>query len=124
MNAGPKPSPATIVPMKRATAVPVWIEASVTKAPTNKATQPPSTTVEGSRLASTAEAKAPRPVSRKIKTPPQTRLLECSNSAARDGPSDRYTPARAHRSEEHTSELQSPMYLVCRLLLEKKNYNM
>src|SRR5437762_9827858 len=26
----------------------------------------------------------------------------------------------ASRSEEHTSELQSPMYLVCRLLLEKK----
>src|SRR5437764_1791428 len=26
----------------------------------------------------------------------------------------------AARSEEHTSELQSPMYLVCRLLLEKK----
>src|SRR5437879_13870821 len=29
----------------------------------------------------------------------------------------RFPPAR---SEEHTSELQSPMYLVCRLLLEKK----
>src|SRR5437879_13383763 len=28
--------------------------------------------------------------------------------------------AGAQRSEEHTSELQSPMYLVCRLLLEKK----
>src|SRR5437762_13697275 len=28
---------------------------------------------------------------------------------------------RWNRSEEHTSELQSPMYLVCRLLLEKKN---
>src|SRR5437762_9667447 len=28
---------------------------------------------------------------------------------------------RCNRSEEHTSELQSPMYLVCRLLLEKKN---
>src|SRR5437762_9055522 len=28
--------------------------------------------------------------------------------------------ARRWRSEEHTSELQSPMYLVCRLLLEKK----
>src|SRR5437762_10653164 len=28
---------------------------------------------------------------------------------------------RSSRSEEHTSELQSPMYLVCRLLLEKKN---
>src|SRR5437762_10353433 len=29
------------------------------------------------------------------------------------------SPGR-RRSEEHTSELQSPMYLVCRLLLEKK----
>src|SRR5437762_13717759 len=28
--------------------------------------------------------------------------------------------ARGVRSEEHTSELLSPMYLVCRLLLEKK----
>src|ERR1022692_3329272 len=28
---------------------------------------------------------------------------------------------RARRSEEHTSELQSPCNLVCRLLLEKKN---
>src|SRR2546425_6217363 len=27
---------------------------------------------------------------------------------------------KAHRSEEHTSELQSLAYLVCRLLLEKK----
>src|SRR5437762_8420322 len=32
----------------------------------------------------------------------------------------RSTRARRARSEEHTSELQSPMYLVCRLLLEKK----
>src|SRR3712207_8212877 len=29
-------------------------------------------------------------------------------------------PVRADRSEEHTSELQSRQYLVCRLLLEKK----
>src|SRR5438876_3043928 len=28
--------------------------------------------------------------------------------------------SRANRSEEHTSELQSPVHLVCRLLLEKK----
>src|SRR5690348_17414854 len=28
---------------------------------------------------------------------------------------------RVLRSEEHTSELQSPVHLVCRLLLEKKN---
>src|SRR5690348_17458701 len=36
---------------------------------------------------------------------------------ARRGP--RAAPARG-RSEEHTSELQSPVHLVCRLLLEKK----
>src|SRR3712207_8949081 len=43
------------------------------------------------------------------------------------GPSD-YVPwltdrkwAHIRRSEEHTSELQSRQYLVCRLLLEKKN---
>src|SRR5687768_18282512 len=31
--------------------------------------------------------------------------------------------ARAPRSEEHTSELQSRLHLVCRLLLEKKKKN-
>src|SRR3712207_7222595 len=31
------------------------------------------------------------------------------------------TSSRIRRSEEHTSELQSRQYLVCRLLLEKKN---
>src|SRR3712207_6888755 len=37
-----------------------------------------------------------------------------------------FTPETSSRSEEHTSELQSRQYLVCRLLLEKKkkkNYN-
>src|SRR5256885_10451638 len=33
------------------------------------------------------------------------------------------TIATPYRSEEHTSELQSPCNLVCRLLLEKKNYS-
>src|SRR3712207_7933034 len=36
----------------------------------------------------------------------------------RDGPGAR---RNQRRSEEHTSELQSRQYLVCRLLLEKKN---
>src|SRR3712207_8377183 len=36
------------------------------------------------------------------------------------GPRARRPPGR---SEEHTSELQSRQYLVCRLLLEKKNIN-
>src|SRR5687767_15243871 len=37
---------------------------------------------------------------------------------ARDGAAERAAPSP--RSEEHTSELQSLAYLVCRLLLEKK----
>src|SRR2546429_1042409 len=32
-------------------------------------------------------------------------------------------PTASSRSEEHTSELQSRLHLVCRLLLEKKNKN-
>src|SRR5208337_5682953 len=40
---------------------------------------------------------------------------------SRRGSERRWAPVRPDpRSEEHTSELQSPMYLVCRLLLEKK----
>src|SRR5947208_9357730 len=35
----------------------------------------------------------------------------------------RHDGDQSHRSEEHTSELQSPDHLVCRLLLEKKNEN-
>src|SRR5256885_5696029 len=40
----------------------------------------------------------------------------------RPSPSRRVRVAHAVRSEEHTSELQSPCNLVCRLLLEKKKY--
>src|SRR5258708_20946731 len=36
-------------------------------------------------------------------------------------PITRRSISRQWRSEEHTSELQSPDHLVCRLLLEKKN---
>src|SRR6266487_3763756 len=40
---------------------------------------------------------------------------------ARGGMRTIANPARLdERSEEHTSELQSPVHLVCRLLLEKK----
>src|SRR4051794_41963807 len=34
------------------------------------------------------------------------------------------TEMQGWRSEEHTSELQSPVHLVCRLLLEKKKYDL
>src|SRR3712207_7074482 len=42
------------------------------------------------------------------------------NRAARATPIDHSRLYDADRSEEHTSELQSRQYLVCRLLLEKK----
>src|ERR1039457_4600963 len=48
------------------------------------------------------------------------RSMPWASMASRAGwPSDR--PRPLNRSEEHTSELQSPCNLVCRLLLEKKN---
>src|SRR3989441_9772689 len=40
--------------------------------------------------------------------------------AGRAAPADGQAPDQRPRSEEHTSELQSLAYLVCRLLLEKK----
>src|SRR3712207_7781612 len=46
------------------------------------------------------------------------RGVECGT-----GSSPSTCPRRAWRSEEHTSELQSRQYLVCRLLLEKKKYS-
>src|SRR5256885_5093069 len=42
----------------------------------------------------------------------------CRTTASRPGGGSRSSGSR--RSEEHTSELQSPCNLVCRLLLEKK----
>src|SRR2546425_8817795 len=50
-----------------------------------------------------------------------SRVSKASTSAARDPlPITRTRRFSASRSEEHTSELQSLAYLVCRLLLEKK----
>src|SRR2546429_7384099 len=38
----------------------------------------------------------------------------------KSGQAASHRPSRTKRSEEHTSELQSRLHLVCRLLLEKK----
>src|SRR5437762_4866562 len=48
------------------------------------------------------------------------RLARCAGNLFGAGAAARECGVK--RSEEHTSELQSPMYLVCRLLLEKKNH--
>src|SRR2546422_10437034 len=42
---------------------------------------------------------------------------------SRDGSSSMTSQSKDRRSEEHTSELQSRLHLVCRLLLEKKKNN-
>src|SRR3712207_8625157 len=61
-----------------------------------------------------------------IETPPDViktsaPRIASSKRAARSSSVSRARPFQTGRSEEHTSELQSRQYLVCRLLLEKKN---
>src|SRR3712207_8262601 len=58
-----------------------------------------------------------RPPSR----PPTTPSPRAARSSCAKAPTSPPPPSRSPRSEEHTSELQSRQYLVCRLLLEKKN---
>src|SRR5205823_12398527 len=53
---------------------------------------------------------------------PMTSTRRCCDSSS-IRPSLFFIEAIWPRSEEHTSELQSLAYLVCRLLLEKKNIN-
>src|SRR5690625_6223592 len=48
------------------------------------------------------------------------RAIRNGREVAIDAPSERASEEGKHRSEEHTSELQSRGHLVCRLLLEKK----
>src|SRR5690348_17647117 len=53
--------------------------------------------------------------------PPASRAGCCAPDRGREPREPWRTRCRAsRRSEEHTSELQSPVHLVCRLLLEKK----
>src|SRR5258707_12427513 len=59
------------------------------------------------------------PLSRTVKLP-NDEIFTDSPRAKASTTSDRIVATRS-RSEEHTSELQSRQYLVCRLLLEKKN---
>src|SRR5690348_17894670 len=46
-----------------------------------------------------------------------------TTKAIKDYLEEKKVPDIFPRSEEHTSELQSPVHLVCRLLLEKKKYS-
>src|SRR3712207_7203895 len=53
---------------------------------------------------------------RHLPPPPAFRFCQGSRQVA-------HLARQGGRSEEHTSELQSRQYLVCRLLLEKKNHD-
>src|SRR3712207_7304413 len=68
-------------------------------------------------------APLPRAHARQLSRPPQREgsRSSCASSTMRTSSSAPSTDS-AIRSEEHTSELQSRQYLVCRLLLEKKKY--
>src|SRR2546425_7939458 len=68
------------------------------------------------RLSSSSVTTSPRPQRLRIKDTPRT---PHSRSPRRESPCSN---DRRPRSEEHTSELQSLAYLVCRLLLEKKKH--
>src|SRR3712207_7011946 len=58
---------------------------------------------------------------RHVESPPTFEGACCGTSCSRPTPPERSLfPLYGVRSEEHTSELQSRQYLVCRLLLEKK----
>src|SRR3712207_9022839 len=56
---------------------------------------------------------------------PDAHVVLPSRASRRNASGSRFQAryrSRRHRSEEHTSELQSRQYLVCRLLLEKKKH--
>src|SRR3712207_7996847 len=79
---------------------------------------------------STPRRGTPRPTtsSRRPRGPPPRPVLRRPlHESCDDGDPRRSGPGSPgpdeQRSEEHTSELQSRQYLVCRLLLEKKNIN-
>src|SRR5205823_10231148 len=82
-------------------------------------------------ISSTSEPAIPLPSSTALRGPattagpaassPSIRRRENSSGVSRRRRTTRTTGTRRRcRSEEHTSELQSLAYLVCRLLLEKK----
>src|SRR3712207_8370093 len=76
----------------------------------------PYTTLFRSRYRGGTASTSHTPFAERVNTAP-SRAMPAASTRRTTG-----RPWRA-RSEEHTSELQSRQYLVCRLLLEKKKHN-
>src|SRR5258708_12900413 len=68
-----------------------------------------------------APSEPTKPVMTRERLPDITQPLEILSDDLPSSETKAAEPAAARRSEEHTSELQSPDHLVSRLLLEKKN---
>src|SRR5256885_10008989 len=100
------PSTRSVTTPRRVRAAALPLNAAVTSRPLSRKLTWFSGTFFGTRTSSSA-------------SPPLTRSarFDSDTISKLDGPSPAWAVAR---SEEHTSELQSPCNLVCRLLLEKK----
>src|SRR5438876_5861115 len=77
---------------------------------------------EGSSRAQAAAGKTRGLVSPFYSDPQATAIVSVRRRppAVQNAPRAALQSSASRRSEEHTSELQSPVHLVCRLLLEKK----
>src|SRR5256885_7825796 len=109
-----------IASLERCSTVPSWLRASCADfsvassvRPVRKTSSSRSITARSrSVLASVTTSRAPSAIA--------SAMSASSTCGASSSRSMRPTSRKRWRSEEHTSELQSPCNLVCRLLLEKK----
>src|SRR3712207_7931956 len=79
----------------------------------------PSPTLPFGASSTTGYIAVNQPTVRETSTSSSSSSRPCPSRSTRTPP----CPVQRARSEEHTSELQSRQYLVCRLLLEKKKRN-
>src|SRR3712207_8005347 len=81
---------------------------------------PYTTLFRSKKINDRGQERKPKKVRVGSKSQPKKISSKRTNKPIRPESNARYIDKRIKRSEEHTSELQSRQYLVCRLLLEKK----
>src|SRR3712207_7774840 len=84
---------------------------------------PRSTLFPYTTLFRSSERTAARSQAKGVRTDRNERANASTAASRKPSAARRKVGGRLARSEEHTSELQSRQYLVCRLLLEKKTLN-
>src|SRR2546422_6808530 len=83
----------------------------------------PTSSQEYQEELSRSEAKSVRSSARACVTVPRSEGSAAKSAQLKPHTTLTVHPRNTPRSEEHTSELQSRLHLVCRLLLEKKKHN-